>query len=174
MQHVLENGLSILQNTVERYTDVFENVSVVVQAGDSVLRNMLADQPVEIVENSNAQSGLSQSIVAGVQSLSNEYGCLIGLGDMPFVSRETLKSMHQQMQKGVANRIIAPVMNDRIGNPVAFGSAYREALLSLIGDEGAKSIVQKNMDSVVKVEVKDNGIFRDIDTLQDLLKNQLI
>lgn len=170
MQYVLANGLSILQNTVLLYTKVFEDVSVVIQAEDKALINSLADYPVRIIENPNAKLGLSQSVVAGVQQLPPGMGCLIALGDMPFLSSETLESMQKRMQTATPENIIVPSMNDRKGNPVAFGSAYRKDLLDLKGDMGAKSIMQACTELVVKIDVQDKGIFWDIDTPDDLLK----
>lgn len=171
MQHPLENGLSILQNTVLLYTKVFDNVSVVIQPQDNVLRNSLANYSVRVIENPNANLGLSQSIVAGVQQLPLGMGCLIALGDMPFVSPDTLELMQKRMQTAASENIIAPSVNGRIGNPVAFGAAYREDLLGLKGDVGAKPIMQACANSVLKIDVQDRGIFWDIDTADDLAEN---
>ena len=60
--------------------------------------------------------------------------------------------------------IVVPVMGGERGNPVAIGRAYREELLGLEGDRGARLVVQKYKDKVVEVEVDDAGIFVDVDT----------
>ncbi|MDP6017147.1 MAG: hypothetical protein QGI32_13705, partial [Candidatus Latescibacteria bacterium] len=66
--------------------------------------------------------------------------------------------------------IVAPVSRGRRGNPVLFSHGFRQQLLALEGDRGAGGLLARYAASVVEVEVDDDGIFTDVDTLQDYHK----
>lgn len=168
MQYVLANGLSVLQTTVQLYTQVFNDVVVVIKPQDSILKHSLADYSITVVESANAHLGLSQSIKSGVANIGADQGYLIALGDMPLIRLETLNMLKQAMMNDTAGTIIAPQMNARLGNPIAFSHTYREELLNLEGDVGAKKIIKHNNGNLIKVAVNDVGIFQDIDSIDDI------
>ena len=61
--------------------------------------------------------------------------------------------------------ICLPTWWDRRGNPVLFGADYREALLGLEGDRGARHLLEGNADRVLEVSVGDDtSVFDDADT----------
>lgn len=168
MLHRLGNGLSLLESTVNLYTRVFGNVTVVIRHDCDQLKVLLKSYPVTVIESPNAQEGLSQSIVVAVQAASGEGGFLIGLGDMPFAEPATLRLMKQRIQNSDRASIVAVSMGGRLGNPVWFGQSHRNELLNLSGDIGAKAILKSNPSAITTVEVEDNGIFWDVDTPSDL------
>ena len=117
--------------------------------------------PVRTVHNPDFAKGMASSIRAGVERVGGK-GYLLVLGDMPKVGEETMGIVAGALDRDAA--IVVPVMDGRRGHPVAFGSAYREELLHLEGDRGARSIVGKYRDRVIEVEVDDPGVFVDVDT----------
>ena len=54
------------------------------------------------------------------------------------------------------------------GDPVGFGAAFYQALAALTGDEGAKTIIAAHRDRMIRIDVEDPGILRDIDKREDL------
>ncbi|MGL4230062.1 MAG: nucleotidyltransferase family protein [Casimicrobium sp.] len=54
------------------------------------------------------------------------------------------------------------------GHPVVFGRAHWPALAALDGDQGAKQIIAAHHEHVIRVPIRDEGIWRDIDTPSDL------
>jgi len=54
------------------------------------------------------------------------------------------------------------------GHPVGFGRSYLAELLTLQGDEGARSIIARHPGELEIVECDDSAILRDIDTAADL------
>jgi molybdenum cofactor cytidylyltransferase len=62
--------------------------------------------------------------------------------------------------------IAAPWRNGQRGHPVGFGAAWREELLKLDGDDGARALLKDK--PVTRILTEDEGAFRDIDTLGDL------
>jgi molybdenum cofactor cytidylyltransferase len=62
--------------------------------------------------------------------------------------------------------IVATEFADVAGPPVIFPAEYFDALLSLRGDRGARSIIKDNAEKVIKIPFADAAI--DIDTPEDL------
>ena len=52
------------------------------------------------------------------------------------------------------------------GHPVGFGAAWRDELLKLDGDEGARALLKSQ--PVTRILTEDNAAFRDIDVPGDL------
>jgi molybdenum cofactor cytidylyltransferase len=65
--------------------------------------------------------------------------------------------------------IAAPVPRGRRGHPVGFSAAHRDALMALSGDEGARALVAAAGVDLVRVDVDDQGVLRDVDTPGDLV-----
>lgn len=168
MHHVLASGLSVLQTTVQQYASVFNTVNVLVNPEDHRLKPSLSDCGVTIIEVARSHEGLSQSIVQGVQRSAPTAGYLIALGDMPFVTINTLELVKNAMRQDTEGKIITLSVNGKRGNPIAFSHTYKKQLLTLVGDIGAKAIVKNNQTSLINIEVDDIGVFQDIDVLSDI------
>ena len=165
MTHRLADGKTILQTCIEQYQRVSSNVSVVIN-NDSILERSLKDSNVNIVVAKNADKGMSQSLIAGMQNQTNVDAWLIALGDMPYIKTSTLEKLTTQSAK---NNIIVPVCDGRRGNPVIFGCDFQAELLTLEGDVGAKQLIELNQSRITKVQLDDDGIFHDIDRVEDIL-----
>jgi molybdenum cofactor cytidylyltransferase len=53
------------------------------------------------------------------------------------------------------------------GHPVAFDRRFRGELLGLVGDAGARTIVQAHAPEVCRLEVDDPAVLQDVDTVED-------
>lgn len=167
MLHPFDAHRTILQATIDRYLTVYESVYVVVKSSVDEIAESLDGIGVQLIESPNSSLGMSQSIVAGVEATQPKVGWLIALGDMPYVRTSSIQSITRSLTE---SSIVVPVSQKQPGNPVAFGVQFREQLLALNGDVGAKPLVHSNSDSVHYVETGDNGIHHDIDTPQDLIR----
>ena len=67
------------------------------------------------------------------------------------------------------SNIAVPVYDNRRGNPAILGCGFKEELLSLQGDVGAKELINNNESRVCKVYVDDMGVLHDIDRPEDVL-----
>lgn len=141
-------------------------VIAVVRNIHSPLAQVLEDAGCQIVACARAQEGMGASLVCGIQASLNAKGWLIALADMPYIQDSTVLALSQAVENGAG--IAAPYCAGRRGNPVAFGSVYRDHLLQLKGDQGARTLLQR--EPVCHVAVQDPGIFLDIDTPSDLLQ----
>lgn len=116
--------------------------------------------PVEI-----AARGMGASLAAAIRELPVESDLIICLADMPFVQPSTYAAIAAALRPG---RIVCPRYRGERGNPVGFAKEFREELMALDGDRGARDLLQKYADRVDFTDVDDPGIQRDIDTPADL------
>ncbi len=131
----------------------------------SAIKKMIQNDQVQFVENKAWKAGMASSIAAGVHELTEFDGYLILLGDMPLVTFELINKLINHAAK---NKIVVPVNKGRQGNPVLFGANFRDELMNLKGDVGAKGVIRNNVSSVVEIEVDSDAIFQDFDTQESL------
>ncbi len=139
-------------------------VAVLGYRADSVGK-ALEGAAIETVLNPDYAAGLSTSIAAGVRAApAGASGYLIALGDMPAVTAATVALLCRAFEAAAPPAIVMPVHTGRRGHPVLFGRAFREELLTLSGDMGARGLLARHAGCVVEVAVDDKGVLTDLDT----------
>src|SRR5438132_4517876 len=113
--------------------------------------NAYAGHPhVTIVENARYLQGMSTSLHAGIHALMTmgntqtppapEVGsALVILGDQPLMTTTIIDTLIATW-RATGKRIVAPLYNDRRGNPVLFDASLFAELLQTTGDEGGRSV----------------------------------
>jgi molybdenum cofactor cytidylyltransferase len=139
---------------------------IAVTARDERLMRVLDHAGCQIVINDHANEGMATSIVAGIRASMDASGWLIALGDMPYVEYATISKVKTALEEGAD--IAVPRHRSQRGHPVGFSAKYRDQLLALTGDKGAKSIIDAHAQSIVWVGTTDPGVLVDIDTPEDL------
>lgn len=153
----------VLQGVVERICAVgLGEVIVVTGHQRAEVAEKLSRYPVRLAHNPDFAEGMAASIRVGVKAATGARGYLFALGDMPQVTGKTMTRVAAALNRREV--IAVPVCGGRRGHPVAFGRAYRDALLALTGDGGARPVLAKNAAQVVEVPVEDEGLFVDVDT----------
>jgi molybdenum cofactor cytidylyltransferase len=118
---------------------------VVVVVGDSSQKVIpeISNLPVRIVNNDKWKTGVSTSIVAGINALPKNLGAVIFLqADQPQVSPLLIKSLIEKHEKSLGS-IIVPQVDGQRGNPVLFDLNTINDLLSLQGDVGGRALYSK-------------------------------
>jgi molybdenum cofactor cytidylyltransferase len=143
---------------------------------DEKLMRVLDHCGSQIVVNPLADEGMGTSLAAGVAASEDAAGWIIALGDMPYVQPQSIARVRDALAAGAS--IAVPVFAQagkaegegarRRGHPVGFAAEFRDALLALRGDEGARAVVAAHRARVVEIAVEDEGVLADIDTPQDL------
>lgn len=113
--------------------------------------------------NSQAHTGMASSIVSGVQATAKADGWAIFLADMPCISPATLQLLAENW---AAYEVTQPIYRHQPGHPVVFAKTWFTKLCALIGDQGARSLLQ-NHPAVHQLETDDAGVCFDIDTETD-------
>ena len=171
------NQSNILQNTIQNLTESnIDEIIIVLGHGFIDVKRTLRDTGGKIIFNEEYYKGMSSSIIKGIQSINpKSKGVMVCLGDMPKVKTETynkLINVFNNIKK--KKKIILPVFNDQIGNPIIFTSYFFKSLLNLAGDKGAKKLINKHENCVIQKQVQDKGVLEDIDNdaQYNFLKNK--
>jgi molybdenum cofactor cytidylyltransferase len=135
-------------------------VHVVVGHRADEVRAALASRDVRFVENLAYEEGLASSLRAGVEAVSGAEAVLVALGDMPRLQAVHVHAVVAAYRTGAS--IVVPVFEGRRGHPVLFDARHFDELRTLIGDVGARAILEQH--HVREVAVADAGIHLDIDT----------
>ena len=167
-QAQMENGLSLLENSLAQVPDTFSKRLLVLHPGDEALAEKFSFS-WDIFIAKEAAQGMGNSLSGAIQSIMKSatkwQGALIGLGDMPFIQPETYCSLQKSL---IEHEIVTPTKQGKRGNPVGFRDRYFEEMSRLKGDQGARLLIKKYQSQCYLHELSDDGVFRDIDTVEAL------
>lgn len=163
--HPLPDGIPVGVAALRNLKAALPNAVTVVRPGDDELRDLLAREGVPIVECADAWRGMGHSLAAGVAEASGADGWVIALGDMPRIRPATILAVAQALEQGA--EIVVPVFTGERGHPVGISRRFRNELLGLTGDSGARGILTANAHVVLRLEVDDPAVLQDVDTRAD-------
>ena len=146
--------------------DALPHTIAVVRTDADELATQLAWTGARIVRCATSDAGMSATLACGIAASAQANGWVIALADMPWVRVATIRAVVDALEGGAS--IAAPYHAGVRGHPVGFGESLRDALLALRGDQGAREIVQSRARDVVRIDVDDPGILRDVDLPADL------
>jgi molybdenum cofactor cytidylyltransferase len=136
--------------------------------GDEI-RAALAGRPVTFVTADDYASGLSASLRAGVAALPDQArAAVVCLGDMPLVTGRVVDRLIEAWDPDEGRSIVVPTCKGRRGNPVLWDRALFPAILGLTGDAGARGLLAIHAELVGEVELNDDAVLRDFDTVESL------
>ena len=160
-------GQPLIRRTVERVkAGGVQDLVVVVGHEADQIREALKGLPVRFCVNEKPEEGQSSSIKAGVSALQRgTTGALIALGDQPAIPPQVIPRLIEIFRK-TGMPIVVPVYRGNQGNPVLFGAEIFPGLLRLEGDQGAKSLIEREATRVIQVPF-DDPMPSDIDTDSD-------
>jgi molybdenum cofactor cytidylyltransferase len=168
LTHALPGGTPIGVASLRNLKLALPQVIAVVRSADTGLRDLLADEGVDVHLCEDAHLGMARSFVCGIGASRDADGWVIALGDMPFLLPQTIAAIGQRVAQ--TGGIAIPAYRGTRGHPVGFGRRYRDELLDLEGDEGARSVIDRHPGDLDVVDCGDRGILRDIDTPADLAR----
>jgi|SRR5690554_701409 molybdenum cofactor cytidylyltransferase len=157
---------TILETVVDTLLSVpVEEIVIVTGFEDRQIRDVLASYHVRVAYNPEFAAGMSTSIRRGILAIGPEVdGYMICLADMPGIKASTIKRLLDVFSVQKEPSIVVPTIDGHRGHPVIFHRAFRNQLLQLHGDTGAREVILNHPEAVVEVTVDDEGIFQDIDT----------
>ncbi len=118
--------------------------------------------------------GMGESIAAAVQATRDAHGWLVLPGDLPLINADSLRRVADALM--ASGGVIVPFFEGSRGHPVGFAASCGEALAALNGDRGAQQILRAHeaAGQVTRIELADEGIVTDIDTLDDLARAEAL
>ncbi|WP_336022321.1 nucleotidyltransferase family protein [Halobellus salinisoli] len=148
----LDPVVAVVGHEAERVTDALDGLDV------------------RLVTNDTYETGQASSVRAGIRTLAESGdsidAAVIALGDMPFVSPETVETLVAAYEAEVGDALAAAYEGVR-GNPVLFDRRFFADLVDVAGDVGGREILLESGASAC-VAVSDPGVRRDVDELADL------
>jgi molybdenum cofactor cytidylyltransferase len=141
-------------------------VVAVVRPADDALADALAAAGAQVVRCPDAADGMGASLACGVRAAADAAGWLVVLADMPWIRPATIQRVAAAVAAGAV--VAAPFVHGVRGHPVGFGAECYAALAALTGDMGARDVVTAQAARLVRIDVDDPGILRDVDAPADL------
>jgi molybdenum cofactor cytidylyltransferase len=162
-------GRPMLHTAIARAADVAGSaVTVVLGAHAAELTPLLTHSQALIVINRDWREGIASSIRAGVARLPPSCNAvLLTLVDQAAVTARDLQRLVSAWRRQ-PDYAVAARYGMTTGVPAVFPRSTFSDLAALRGDLGARSLLQRNPDRVVRVPMASAAI--DIDTPEDLLK----
>ncbi len=140
-------------------------VVIVAGAHTAEIRLAVADLPATVVYNPDWEAGQSTSVRSGLRALPDTIGSAVFLlADQPQIPIELIRALRDQHAQN-HNPIVAPLIDDRRGNPVLFDRVTFADLQSLTGDVGGRAVFAKYPTAYVPWH--DPNLLLDVDTPED-------
>ena len=143
-----------------------DRVVVTLGAGAGQVEAALAGRRVDRVPVPDWADGQSRSVQTGLRALADATAVLFLLADQPGVSPALLAVLIQRHRETLAP-VVAPRYRGQRGNPVLFDRATFPEFARLIGDVGARPIIQAHSDEIAWVDWPTPEITQDIDVAGD-------
>ncbi|MCU0502685.1 MAG: selenium cofactor biosynthesis protein YqeC [Anaerolineae bacterium] len=143
-----------------------DSVVVTIGAGAGQVETALAGRRVDLVPVPDWADGQSRSVQTGLGALAGASAVIFLLADQPGVSPALLAALVRRHRETLAP-VVAPRYRGQRGNPVLFDRATFPEFARLIGDVGARPIIQAHPDEIAWVDWPTPEITQDIDVAGD-------
>lgn len=162
-QAQLNSGTTLFAASLSVAQSQLSEVSVVLRPADDATQLGIPHN-VQLIRSKSSALGLGHSLASGISDIaerSDADAVAIFLGDMPWISAETLALLFSAAD---CDQIVQPIFKGQPGHPVIFGRRFWPELLHLTGDIGAKLVVNGHPEALVQITVSDPGVLLDVDT----------
>ena len=162
----LPDSVPIGIRSAETLKKCVDDLLVVVDSQNTATRSLFVDHGYDVAVSQNSGFGMGYSLSHGIAASSGATHWIIALADMPYLSLSTICKLRDFLV--TSNQITVPVFEGRLGHPVGFPVRYREQLLRLTGDNGARSVLDRSGADTFFFMTCDLGVVKDIDVRSDL------
>jgi len=133
------------------------------------VRTAIAGRPVEVVHAADYADGLSASLRVGIAAVpATASAALICLADMPLVTGRMIERLIEAYDPDEGRSVVVPTCRGKIGNPVLWDRRFFPDIAGLMGDVGARQLLERHSEYVAQVELDDDAVLRDFDTVESL------
>jgi CTP:molybdopterin cytidylyltransferase MocA/NifU-like protein involved in Fe-S cluster formation len=148
-----------------------EHIVLVLGRERELVQASVDDLGLCFATNEEYASGMSSSLRIGVRAVGERWpaaaAVLVALGDQPLMDDGIIPSLVQALSLETSPRVVAPRYRGARGNPVLFAREAWPELLAVVGDRGAREVVDRDPARVAYVDF-DSAPPADIDTPADL------
>ena len=166
------NSKPIINHVLDTLFEIFDYSEIIVIIGHEhkLIKNLICNKDVKILENIDYKKGIGTSIALGVNYLKRDIdGVMIILADMPYLNSKDLFNLEKKFIELNCEKVVMPEYNSRVGNPIILPRNYFNILKNLKDDFGARSLIEKK--DIITIKTGFGTIF-DIDTRDELTKKK--
>lgn len=156
---MLATGATLLEQTLATASGVFERRVLVLRPEDDELAARYCND-WHIVRAADATAGMGHSLAAALPAVAGWPGAVVALADMAWVQPQSFRAVLAALKP---DTLVIPFHHGERGNPVGIGSDYFGRLANPQGDSGARQLFGEFKDKVIRLELDDPGILRDLD-----------
>ena len=127
----------------------------------------LSGLPVTAVTVADPAQGMSASLTAGLTAIPPDRGLLLLLADLPEITAADLSHLLTLWRQEPEAILRGAAEDGTPGHPVCFPPDLRDDLLTLRGDEGARSILIRHRARLRLVPLPGRHATTDLDTPED-------
>jgi len=162
-------GRPLVCHAAEALASVTDATIAVVGGNAAIVRDVLDGVVTRVAENPEWATGMASSVRAGIDALPEDAeAVVIALGDQPGVDPDVALAVIARWRES-GKPIVAPRFRDGRGHPVLFAREVFDELRSLLGDIGARQVIERDPGRVADVLI-DADVPIDVDTPQDLTR----
>ena len=161
----LRQGGVLLEASLQPLTPWKQDVHVMLRPGASEAWRLVEQWGGHPHWSPDAALGMGHTLAAGIALLEGYTGCLLLLGDMPGIRRQSIATLLARLDE---HALVVPRHAGQWGHPVGFGRQYFAPLRQLTGDRGAHGLLEQHRAQITFVDLDDPGILFDVDTAADL------
>ena len=164
------NGKPMFNHILDTLFEIFDPEELIIIVGHEhrMIKNLIFNKNIKILENLDYKRGIGTSISLGVKYLETDInGVMVIPADMPYINSRDLINLEQKFMELNCEKVVMPEHNSRIGNPVILPRIYFNILKNLKDDFGARSLIRKK--DIITLKTGFGTIF-DIDTTEELVK----
>lgn len=164
MELLLE-GKTLIEHSIHSMIDFCSRVIVVggykIERIIDITKNYAN---VQVVLNPHYRTGMFSSVLEGVRHVKAKW-FFFTPGDYPLVKKTTYQKLLEASATSPSENIFIPVCRGRKGHPILINGCLVKELLKEPKDSNLRKFINRN--GFTPVEVDDDGILVDIDTLED-------
>ncbi len=147
-----------------------EKILVVLGSNREKIEKKIGNLPLEIAVNPDFKEGMLSSVQHGFHVLPEDaQAVLIFLGDQPSIPTDVIDRVIDVFRE-TGKGIVLPVYKGERGHPVLIDMKYRHDVKNLNPEVGLRELVYGRPEDILEVEVDNAGILRDINDIEDYMR----
>jgi molybdenum cofactor cytidylyltransferase len=148
-----------------------ENIIMVLgHKADILLPHVQKEKNFSVIINEKYEEGQFSSLKAGIQTLDFSItGVLICLIDQPHLEPAVYSSILKHA-RGSSKKILIPTYQGQGGHPIYIPSWIFSEIISKPATITLRELIYHFTQEIVRIELNEQGILEDIDTMEDLIR----
>jgi molybdenum cofactor cytidylyltransferase len=166
------NRIPLIEKTITNYLNSnIDKVSIITGYEDYKINKIAEKHSIKTYYNRKYKTGILSSINLAVKKVNNKSsGIILGLGDMPLVSKKDLNPLIDNYKKERCRKIFVPICYGREGNPIIFPTNVIKKIISKVKseekDKGLKGLIKRYNYKTIK---SSKAVLKDFDKISDFI-----